>query len=268
MAITPHPVQGSYDDFLFETIAESEGFVSRVYSDHRGIPTLGLGYALLVDATGWPERAGLEGDLTAVGISLTEGDRALLAAVGELLSRGDVSAAKQRVPPWSPGEDSAARNVFSFLLSRAQGKTLFEHIRPDYEAVLEGRLGRPLLQDLAGSQELVVLFSLAYNSPALIGPGLSAALRNGEREKAWYEIRFGSNKDRHRGLQNRRDREAELFGALNAEPTAEERAAFLTMLTERRDKITRYLDQVGLGEAEIRTILAGLEAGSSDTRLA
>ena len=45
MAIVPHPVQGSYDDFLFETIAESEGFVPRVYSDHRGIPTLGLGYA-------------------------------------------------------------------------------------------------------------------------------------------------------------------------------------------------------------------------------
>ena len=268
MAIIPHPVRGSYDDFLFETIAESEGFVPRVYSDHRGIPTLGLGYALLVDAPGWPPRAGLDADLAAVGITLTEADRALLTSVAGQLSRGAVSAAKESVPAWLPGEVSAARNVFGFLISRAQGKDLFERIRPEYESVLEKRLGSALLQSLAGSQELVVLFSLAYNSPALIGPGLSAALRDGAREKAWYEIRFGSNRDRHRGLQNRRDHEAELFGALNAEPTVEERAAFLALLAERRDKITRYLGQVGLGEAEIQTTLAGLEDSGSETRLA
>lgn len=268
MAIVPHPVQGSYDDMLFDTIAESEGFVPRVYSDHRGIPTLGLGYALLVDAPGWPARQGLDTDLSAIGVTLNEADKALLKSIGQLLSQGDVVGAKGKVAPWSAGEDSAARNAFSFLISRQQGKALFGRIRPDYETVLERRLGQSLLQGLAGSQELVVLFSLAYNSPALIGPGLTAALREGARERAWYEIRFGSNRDRHPGLQNRRDREAALFGALNAVPSAEERSAFLQLLGDKRAKIARYLGQVGMDGNGITATLAELENGARQTRLA
>ncbi len=268
MAIVPHPVPGSYDDFLFDTIAESEGFAPRVYSDHRGIPTLGLGYALLVDAAGWPRRKGLDADLSAIGVTLNAMDSSLLQSVSDHLTRGEVDEAKSLVPPWSAGEDSGARNTFSFLISRQQGKSLFERIRPDYEAVLKQRLGEEVLQALAGSQELAVLFSLAYNSPGLIGPSLTAALRDGARERAWYEIRFGSNRERHRGLQNRRDREAALFGALNAAPSAAERATFLQLIEDRRARMTRYLGEVGLSDSQIQTTLADLEANGRETRLA
>ena len=267
MTIVPHPVQGSYDDLLFDTIAESEGFVPRVYSDHRGIPTLGLGYALLVDAPGWPERENLQADLAAIDVTLSEADKALLASVGRFLAEDSVEGAKDLVAPWSAGEDSTAHNAFSFLISRQQGKALFERIRADYEAVLEDRLGQQVMQNLTGSQELVVLFSLAYNSPALIGPSLTAALREGARARAWYEIRFGSNRDRHRGLQNRRDREADLFCALNADPSAEERAAFLQLLGEKRATIARYLGQVGMDGSSITAALVELEEGARQTRL-
>ncbi len=268
MAIVPRPVQGSYDEALFDFIAESEGFVPRVYTDHRGIPTLGLGYALFVDAPGWPDRDGLDADLAAIGATLTDADRRILDKLRRALVSGAPAEAKALVPPFSFGEDPGQRNALSFLISREQGRRLFERIRPAYEQVLQRRLGDVLMQTLRGSRELMVLFSLCYNSPALIGPGLSAALREGRREMAWYEIRFGSNRERHKGLQNRRDKEAEVFGVLNAQPSAEERRALSALIAERRDRMTRYLGDLGLGSGEIESVLAGLETEGGDSRLA
>ncbi|HIP77256.1 MAG TPA: hypothetical protein EYH07_02165, partial [Kiloniellaceae bacterium] len=101
MAIVPRPVPGSYDEALFDFIAESEGFVPRVYTDHRGIPTLGLGYALFVDAPGWPDRGGLDADLAAIGVTLTEPDRRLLDKLRRALVSGAPAEAKALVPPFS-----------------------------------------------------------------------------------------------------------------------------------------------------------------------
>ena len=76
MAIVPRPVRGRFEDVLFDFIAASEGFVPRIYSDHRGIPTLGLGYAILVNTPGWPPRDSLDRDLASIGVTLTSADRA------------------------------------------------------------------------------------------------------------------------------------------------------------------------------------------------
>lgn len=268
MAIVPHRVDGSYDEALFEFIAKSEGFVPRVYSDHLGIPTLGLGYAMLTKAASWPLRPGMEADLSAIGVVLNEPDLALLRAAGRTLARGAVDEAKALIAPWRRGEDSASLNTFSFLITREQGRTLFEKIRPGYEAVLENKLGGALLAGLAGSQELKVLFSLAYNNPNLIGPGLTAALKEGAREKAWYEIRFGSNRNRYRGLQNRRDEEAETFGALNANPTDAERQALRALVEAQRAKMSAYLAETGRSADEIEGVFAALEEAARPTRLA
>lgn len=268
MAIVPRPVDGRFEDAVFDFIAASEGFVPRVYSDHRGIPTLGLGYAILVNTPGWPPRDSLVNDLATIGVALTAADRSRLTDVGEALSGSNPDQAKALVAPWTAGEDSAAKNSFSFLISRDQARALFELVSPDYEAVIRQKLGSELTDELASSKELVALFSLAYNSPALIGPGISAALRNGEREKAWYEIRFGSNRKRHLGLQNRRDHEAEMFGLTNAVPSAAERAAVARLLEEKRDFMARYLGEVGRDAAEIDTVLASIAESAASTRFA
>ena len=268
MAIVPRPVEGNYDDVLFEFIVASEGDVPRVYSDHRGIPTLGLGYALLVDAPGWPPRETLDADLAAIGIALTPADRSRITAVGQALSRKDVAAARNLVSPWTPGEDSAARNGFSFLITRDQSKSLFALLRPDYEAVLRQKLGADVCDELAGSREMVALFSLAYNSPGLIGPGLTAALRSGARETAWFEIRFRSNRERHHGLQNRRDHEAAFFGLTNATTTLGERQAIARLLREQRGFIEDYLAEVGRSAPEIQTALADLATSAAHSNLA
>lgn len=268
MAIVPRPVDGDYDEVLFDFIAASEGCVPRIYSDHRGIPTLGLGYAVLVDAPGWPPRESLDDDMAAIGVALTAADRSRLTAVGEALSRNDAAAAQALVAPWTAGEDSAAVNNFSFLISREQAKVLFDKVRPDYESILRQKLGAELNDDLAGSEEMVALFSLAYNSPALIGRGLTEALRGGEREKAWFEIRFRSNRDRHPGLQNRRDHEAAMFGLTNATSTLRERQAIARLLREQRAFIEGYLAEVGRSQEEIQIAVADLATSAADSSFA
>ncbi|GAB4365827.1 MAG: hypothetical protein Kow00114_23300 [Kiloniellaceae bacterium] len=262
MAIVPRRIEGSFDRALFDFIAGREGFVPRVYSDPRGLPTVGLGYTLLDSTPGWPPRDSLDRDLAAVGLRLTPQDRMRLTAVGQALSCHDLAAAQRLVSPWDPDEDPQARNDFSFVVTRAQAQVLFELARPDVEAVLQRKLGRDLIADLAGSRELIALFSLAYNNPALIGPALTRALHSGAREDAWYEIRFNSNRRRHPRVQDRRDQEAAMFGLTNDNPSAAERAAVAGLLETKRADIKRYLQEVGLDRTAVKRSVAATWSGA------
>ena len=45
-----HPIDPSlFDDEVFNFISDREGTVRRIYTDSEGIPTLGVGYAFLID---------------------------------------------------------------------------------------------------------------------------------------------------------------------------------------------------------------------------
>jgi len=179
-------------------------------------------------------------------------------AVGEALCCHNLGRARCLVAPWSAGEDSPARNSFSFTVTRQQAQLLFELTRPDHEALLRLRLGRIVSEELANSQELVALFSLAYHDPVVIGPRLSRALDSGARERAWYEIRFGCNLERHPLLEARRNHEAEMFGLTNATPSKAERVALASLLRAKRLPMAHYLEDVGLCTADIEVALAKL----------
>ncbi|MGF1594010.1 MAG: hypothetical protein ACFCUW_12055 [Kiloniellaceae bacterium] len=251
--IEPRRVEGAFEKAVFEFLAGHDGLERGVHCDGRGIPTLGIGYAMLANTPGWPPRESLESDLAAVGIALTAQDRSLLVGVGEALSRQDPAAAKTLM---------AAPECFSFTLSRAQARALFELTRPDTEALLQRRLGRELSDRLGGAREMVALFSLAYSNPALIGPELVAALHDGSRPRAWYEIRFGSNRSRHAGLQRRRDREAEMFG-LNAAPLdPAAKADMVVWLEDRRPAMKRHFEEVGLDSMAVRSAMTAIYAGA------
>jgi hypothetical protein len=258
VTIVPRLIKGNFGDVLFDFVAQGEGLARRVFSDARGVPTIGLGYAMLCDTPGWPPRDSLERDLGSIGIKLTPADRCRLIAVGEALSGCDLARAKRLVEPWSSDENSALRNTFSFMVSRDQAQVLFEMTRPDHEALLRLRLGRIISEELSNSQELVALFSLAYHDPVLIGRQLSRALRSGERERAWYEIRFGCNHERHPLTETRRRNEAEMFGLTNARPSREERLAVARMLETKRLPMAHYLEDTGHSHVEIEATLASL----------
>jgi GH24 family phage-related lysozyme (muramidase) len=66
--ITPHSISGSFNEYLYNFVRPFEAFRQRVYSDPRGIPTLGVGYALVIysDVLGrWELRDTLQSDLRA-----------------------------------------------------------------------------------------------------------------------------------------------------------------------------------------------------------
>jgi GH24 family phage-related lysozyme (muramidase) len=253
VAIEPRHVEGAFEKAVFEFLAGHDGLARGVYGDGRGIPTLGIGYTMLANTPGWPPRESLESDLAAVGIALTAKDRSLLVAVGEALSRQDPAAATALTAP--PG-------CFSFTLSRAQARALFELTRPDTEALLRRRLGHELADSLCGSREMVALFSLAYSNPALIGPDLVAALHDGSRPRAWYEIRFASNRSRHARLQRRRDREAEIFGLSAASPDPAAKAAMAVWLEDRRPAMKRYFEEIGFDSMAVRSAMTAIYAGA------
>ena len=38
-----------FEDSIYKKIKEHENFVPKIYADHKGIPTLGVGYAILIE---------------------------------------------------------------------------------------------------------------------------------------------------------------------------------------------------------------------------
>ncbi len=44
--ITPRPLTGTFADSAYDFLTKLEAYVSRVYTDSNGIPTLGVGYAI------------------------------------------------------------------------------------------------------------------------------------------------------------------------------------------------------------------------------
>lgn len=77
---------------LLEHMRGFEGDIRRVYSDHRGIPTIGIGYALVIEVqvngvSRWQLRDGIAEDFRAAGI-FNE---------GQTLSENDLSILRQAV---------------------------------------------------------------------------------------------------------------------------------------------------------------------------
>ncbi|MCP4485862.1 MAG: calcium-binding protein, partial [Gammaproteobacteria bacterium] len=101
-----------------------------------------------------------------------------------------------------------------------------------------------LITDIANSFERLALFSLTYNNPILLGPGLAIALNENNRPEAWFEIRYnsngGSNKD---GIAKRRYMESALYGLFDTTPenaTLEESLGIYRMYTINQVKILDY----------------------------
>ena len=96
----------------------------------------------------------------------------------------------------------------------------FNNIIANSEGILANQLVN--VADLTGdnySYERLTLLSLKYNSGVgngnLVGPNLINALETGDRFRAWFEIRYNSNKDNVVGHQKRRYYESEMFGLFN-----------------------------------------------------
>ncbi|MEC9340129.1 MAG: hypothetical protein VX663_01485 [Pseudomonadota bacterium] len=226
---------------LRDVLSRAEGFKNFVYHDSSGVPTLGYGVALILqNAAGqWVVRSNLDPLLASIEIVLSSTQREALEDAAQFLQNGNTAAAKALFPP--PDADIVANpdlNTMGFTITEPEGNVLFTAATKEAIGNLWTALGGSLFDTvalntgtpyanraaaeaafetgaIAGSAELIALASLAYNSPATIGPDLQAALTNGQRERAWFEIRYRTNgssdPNERNGTAKRRFDEAHLF---------------------------------------------------------
>lgn len=228
-----------HDDYAAERssfLTLLEGATFKPYVDIVGVPTIGIGFSL---------RANL--------------DKVLLAMVGEdhysskLLAKLDavvdksysygssatlISALDKVMAAWNKSVDSDVPKTFAFS-SDAQIAEALDLISPAYDRYVD-----KWLSGIPDSDERMALFSLAYNNPNLLGPGLKAAIEEGDRAEAWFQIRYYSNggASAGQGIANRRYVEADLFGLYDTDGKATFSEAVQTgqMLAEWHEKVLSY----------------------------
>ncbi len=206
MSIDPHYIT-DYTDQIRNKIREYEGEVLRIYSDGKGIPTMGIGFALFNERTVnkqyvYSYRGGsfeaLQADLQQYDIILTEADRSVLDQVLAALNNGNKALARSLVPPPDNNEINTGyvnpnNNPFSFTLTADKVNRLFTATLSEAENVVRSKIGCELFNQYAGSKEMVAMVSMAFNGPGLLGAKFVGALQAEDRAEVWFQIRYQSN---------------------------------------------------------------------------
>ena len=270
-----------YIDQVFDEIVRFEGDRSAVYIDTAGIPTIAIGVNLQdVDTR--------DSVLVALGLDVQNpGNLSLQERTRETFYRNEISALlnnnytqaqlvnlrtsldalmSQRFsdPVYTSAEGVArSRNRNSFTLTTGTGgetRQLFDTSFQIFENRLLNSPNIPTqLVDIPYSDERVVLYSMEFNGLLGLSPSFKRAVSDGNRARAWYEIRYGSNPlesadagmlgpaVRLLGTYNRRNSESEKFGLFNdpADITVDEALNVVRYLSTRLTFIETYLTQIG-----------------------
>lgn len=219
--------------------------------DSKGSLVIGYGYDI-------PSRAvsTVVSDLSAAGLTLSAANVSVLTQY----KAGTITA------------DAAKIALEAVKITPDQAETLFNNIKGSYEVDVVNRINSVIDQlvvrgiltsedktqwklehpgtTLSESAESAILFSLQYNSQAgreLIGEGLVTALVKGDRVGAWYEIRYRSNAERSRGVDQRRLDEANAFGLYSTSSgpsSAKEAISVIEYLVNEKDSIKEYIDSL------------------------
>ena len=260
--LPPVPLAAAYDQAAWDHVKRMEGVVSRIYTDGKGIPTMGAGNALAVLDHGgqWVLRPA-----EAIGVEISGDPQApyrfpaeewgRLTLCLEALAQGQPKQAQALIPPFDPRTETPALNRFGFRLDdasiRAQTMPKWNAARRVVLAdILAAALAYGLEPSLAtaysGSAQDLALTSVRYN----IGVGRStpkaiAALLDGDRAALWLEIACNtnppSNGSSRDGIARRRLVEAELACGSPKLWDQTERSHLQTKLATITDPFTRAL---------------------------
>ncbi|MCX2766816.1 calcium-binding protein [Pseudoalteromonas sp. B530] len=269
----------SSEESVFDFISKYEGVENSIYPDHKGIPTIGVGYNLrnsdvlnlVLDALGYRESVlndnynNLEQDVRTV-FNDSEWNKSTLSAntkkINDILKKY-----KDKIT--DPELKAKAKDTFSFsefgddTAAKEAMKPIFETAMQDYEKQIINTLAsrqkisradaKAHWGGLSESQRTTVL-SLAFNggTEAMVGKNLSAAIVSGNIHNAFFEVLFGSNRSkdfnddgkadgRSYGLQERRF--AEAFKVLESMTLAQKKQLY-ALLSEQKGKINDYLNNV------------------------
>lgn len=257
--LPPVLLAAAYDQAAWDHLKRMEGVVGRIYTDGKGIPTMGAGNALAVlNHNGqWELRpaevigAEISGDPQApYRFPAEEWQRLTLCL--KAIAQGQVKQAQALIPPFDPRTETAALNRFGFSLddSRIQAQAMPKWnsarrvVLAEIQAAASGRgMDVPAYE---GSTQDLALTSVRYNIGVGRGtPKTIAALLDGDRAALWFEIACNtnppSNGSSRDGIARRRLVEAELAcgDPQHWEPT--ERLRLQSKLTSLADPFTRSL---------------------------
>ena len=206
-----------------DSLASSDG---GIHNDSKNIPTVGYGINIKAMSYSNIERAykfaltgKIDGQITSVqasGLKIIEtwkSDKTpTLAEDLSLIAKSNGTG----------GTKAEQKALNSLWLTDAQASKLLEAKINGLPGLFSGSIEKGLaarLKDFgatvpADSQEKLVLFSLYYNSPSLIGPGIANAIKTDNHAKFWYEVRYNHDNFSEKGLQNRRETESNKVGIL------------------------------------------------------
>jgi Ca2+-binding RTX toxin-like protein len=231
--------------FNFIKTAGIEGYYDYVYSDDRGIPTIGAGYALITaNSQGiWSVRPNVESILTEAGLALTKVQwdslATKLSAAADALNEVEGASNPFPTPP---------SNILGWTITEAIGQNLASGGVTQAMAALTTWLNsNPTQPQLANSYttnsyEYFSLLSLAYNSymgkhrdGTYGSPHLWGALAASNRAAAWYEIRYDTPR-----TQLRHYAESAIFGLYNPAPNAADAVQIYQMYSQHALSMLAY----------------------------
>lgn len=238
-----------------------------IHNDGVNIPTVGYGMNLLALTTSQVEKAftyaltgKINGNLTnqqqngieivtnwhqSASTGTTSANLSLISKSGGY--SGGTVAKNALESIWL--SDQAATRLLKAKLFGQSG--LFETSIADQ---IESRLQSFGATMPKNSAEKLVLFSLYFNAPGLIGPGISAAIADNDHARFWYEVRYNHANTGFKGVQNRREAESDKVGILapgDRSSLDKLLAAFDTLFDKNQDGTGVY-DKILIRDATIK----------------
>ncbi len=228
-----------YEDKLSDLLKRREDSGNEgqyIYADPKGIPTVGIGYALLYANHTPRDIDNIKADMKIALPSEKYADirwdkvEKLLGNIHKHLDSGHgKSIIKQDIDHYYKNEGSHA-----LRLSTQEEKSLLVNATlPQFEAALDKKLDT----SLPYSQERVAVVSQLYRLGTSGAPSMIKAINEGNRAEAWYEIRYNSNGDNLTGNYGRVIEESDLFGLHDKYPNAKNEKDIENMFHNHASKI-------------------------------
>ena len=190
------PIDSDTLDAAMEYTKLWEGVHSTVGPDSKGVPTLGHGFALIIDiGNEWVIRSDLIDKLATASITLEPEDLTKLIEIQDALAAGDIAEAKRL---------TVAHDFPS--ITGAQAETLFRETITEKAEMARDKMGAAAFDRLSPERQAVVI-DTAYQRPRefrKIAARLAAAVTAGDHERGAEVLESVGGGGRLRATDNAR----------------------------------------------------------------
>jgi len=239
--------QETYDEKLADLLKrreDSNNAGQHIYSDSKGVPTLGIGYALTNDKGVARKMQEIKSHMKETlspekyqAIDWHELDTFLNKHLNHL-SNSHLSNHQKHVKTRdaiATYKDNAGNHELH--LTTDEEKALLSKTLPEFEKSLDHHLGKDAHTLLPLSEERIAVISQQYRLGSRGTPSLLTAIKEENRAEAWYEIRYNSNFDKEPGNASRVVEESNLFKLYDKTPSHKAMQDIIDMETKHHDKI-------------------------------